>query len=79
MGTLTRNDPFLVHRPKVIALIALTDTGVRQLCASQRVVVFNGVSAKAWGIPTVPWRGSTTAAQLRALMQEIGCYRVMLP
>jgi hypothetical protein len=33
MGTLTRNDPFLVHRPKVMALIALTDTGVRQLCA----------------------------------------------
>ena len=79
MGTLTRNDPFLAHRPKVMALIALTDTGVRQLCASQRVLVFNGASAKAWRVDTVPWHGSTTAAQLRGLMQGLGCYRVMLP
>ncbi|HEX3408372.1 MAG TPA: hypothetical protein VHS81_14140, partial [Caulobacteraceae bacterium] len=78
MGTLTRNDPFLAHRPKVMALIALTDAGVRQLCATQRVLVFNGQSAQAWGVVTVPWNGSTYAAHLRAVMKQIGCYRVML-
>jgi len=79
MGTLTRNDPFLTRRPRVMGLIALTDTGLRRLCATQRVLVFNGQSAQAWGIVTVPWRGSLTAAHLRALMKDIGCYRVMAP
>jgi hypothetical protein len=77
MGTLTRNDPFLVRRPKVVALIALTDVGVRQLCATQRVLVFNGASAKAWGVDIVPWRGSLVAAHERQLMASVGCYRVM--
>jgi hypothetical protein len=77
MGTLTRNDPFLERRPKVMALIALTGPGVRRLCATQRVLVFNGQSARAWGLDTVPWRGSPYAAQLRALMKELGCYRVI--
>ena len=61
----------------VVALVALTDAGVRQLCASQRVLVFDGDSAKAWGIDTVPWNGSTYAAHVRALMQSLGCYRAM--
>ena len=77
MGTLTRNDPFLARRPRVVALVALTDTGVRRLCATQRVLVFNADSAKAWGLVTAPWNGSTHAAQMRTLMQAIGCYRVM--
>ncbi|HWF77695.1 MAG TPA: hypothetical protein VN694_11030, partial [Caulobacteraceae bacterium] len=77
MGTVTRNDPFLERRPKVMALVALTESGVRQLCAQQRVLVFNGQSAQAWGLETVPWRGSLYAAHLRALMRELGCYRVM--
>jgi hypothetical protein len=78
MGTLVRNDPFLAHRPKVMALISLTDVGVRQLCATRRVLVFNGRSAAAWGLPTVPWNGSPYAAGVRQLTQSIGCYRVML-
>ena len=66
MGTLTRNDPFLVHAPKVVALVSLSDAGARQLCATQRLVVFNGQSAKAWGVDTVPWNGSLYAAHIRA-------------
>jgi hypothetical protein len=77
MGTLERNDPFLAHPPQVIALIALTDTGVRQLCATKHVLVFNGQSAKAWGVVTVPWNGSLESAHLRRLMMSLGCYRLM--
>ncbi len=77
MGTLTRNDPFLARAPRVMALIALTDTGVRQLCATKRVLVFNGESARDWGVDTVPWRGSPYSAELRRLMISLDCYRVM--
>jgi hypothetical protein len=77
MGTLTRNDPFLAHAPKVMALVSLTDVGVRQLCASQRVLVFNGQSARDWGVPVVPWNGSLYAARMRGLMLRLGCYHVM--
>jgi hypothetical protein len=77
MGTLTRNDPFLAHAPRVVALVSLSDAGARQLCATQRLVVFNGQSAKAWGVDTVPWNGSLYAAHIRQLMIGLGCYRVM--
>jgi hypothetical protein len=78
MGTLTRNDPFLAHAPRVIALVSLTDTGVRRLCATQRILVFNGQSAKAWGLATVPWHGSLYAAHERQTMISLGCYHPML-
>ena len=61
----------------MIALIGLTDEGMRRLCASQSVLVFNGQSAKAWGVFAVPWRGSPYAAHERQLMISLGCYRVM--
>jgi len=79
MGTLTRNDPLFARRPKVMGLIALSEAGVRQLCATKKVLVFNGQSARAWGIPTVPWQGSLYSARLRRLMAKLGCYRVMTP
>jgi hypothetical protein len=77
MGTLVRNDPFLAHTPKVIALMALSDTGVRQLCATKRVLVFSGQSANAWGVPSVPWPGNPHSAEIRALMAQLGCYHPM--
>ena len=77
LGTLERNDPFLARLPRVIALIGLTDEGMRKVCATQRVLVFNGQSAKAWGVFAVPWHGSLYAAHERALMISLGCYRVM--
>ena len=77
LGTLDRNDPFLARPPRVVSLIGLTDVGVRRLCATRRLVVFNGQSAKAWGVDTVPWHGSLYAAHLRQLMMSLGCYRVM--
>jgi hypothetical protein len=52
---------------------------VRSLCETQKVLVFNGLSARSWGIPTVPWDGSAHDTDLRGLMMRIGCYRVMLP
>jgi hypothetical protein len=78
MGTLVRNDPFLANRPKVMELPPLTDTGVRDLCATKTVLVFNGASAKSWAVPTAPWHDDPHAADLRRLMTSIGCYRVML-
>ena len=78
-GTLVRNDPFLANRPKVMELDGLTDAGVRTLCATQRLLVFNGLSARSWGVPTVPWDGSAHDTDLRGLMMRLGCYRVMLP
>jgi len=78
-GTLVRNDPFLANRPKVMELLPLTDTDVRDLCATKKVLVFNGRSARSWGIPTISWDGDPHATEMRGLMMSIGCYRVMLP
>ncbi len=78
-GTLVRNDPFLANQPKVMELDGLTDAGVRTLCATQRLLVFNGLSARSWSVPTVPWDGSAHDTDLRGLMMRLGCYRVMLP
>jgi hypothetical protein len=78
MGALVRNDPFLTNRPKVMELLPLTDAGVRDLCATKKVLVFNGRSATSWGVPTAPWDGDPHAADLRRLMMSLGCYRIML-
>jgi hypothetical protein len=77
MGTLVRNDPFLTHRPKVMAAHGMDGPMTNDICATQRVLVFNGDSAKAWGVPTVPWRGNPHSAAIRRIMQHLGCYRVM--
>ena len=79
MGTLVRNDPLLVHNPKVMALADMDDDTVRELCAQHSVLVFNGRTAAAYGIDIVPWRGPLDIARRRALMKQLGCYHLMPP
>jgi len=78
MGTLVRNDPLLVHSPKVMALVAIDGDTLRELCEDHpNVLVFNGQTAQAYGIDTVPWRRDLGVARLRALMVQLGCYHPM--
>jgi hypothetical protein len=61
-GTLTRNDPLLVHGPKVMALIDMDGDMVRELCADHTVAIFDGHAARAYGL-----------AGLRAIMAGMKC------
>ncbi|HEY1752556.1 MAG TPA: hypothetical protein VGG29_14955 [Caulobacteraceae bacterium] len=77
-GTLTRNDPFLAHGPKVMALADMDADLVRELCAQHlRVVMFTGADAKRYGIDVMPWNGPTDVAQLRTLLAQLGCAQPM--
>jgi hypothetical protein len=78
MGTVTRNDPFLVHRPLVMAMVELNEPMLRQLCATQRVMVFNGQSATDYGLPTIPWRSPRRLVALRQVMAQLDCGRPIL-
>jgi hypothetical protein len=77
MGTVTRNDPFLGHPPRVMALVEMNEPMVRQLCATHSVAVFNGCSAQSYGVDTVPWRSPGRLAQLRKVMASLKCGQVM--
>ena len=78
MGTVTRNDPFLVHKPQVMALAYLDEPLVRRLCASHTVLIFNGRSAAAYGLNIIPWRPPRRLSALRQVMAELNCGRPML-
>jgi hypothetical protein len=78
-GTVTHNDPFLRRSPKVMSLSDMDYEMTRDLCASERVLVFNGQSAQAYGIQTIPWNGDLGIAQLRVYMRRLGCYKPLLP
>ena len=73
MGTVTRNDPFLARPPQVMALVEMNEPMVRQICATHSVSVFNGHSAQAFGIDTIPWSSPRRLAHLRQVMAQIGC------
>jgi hypothetical protein len=75
MGTLTRNDPFLEHSPKVMALIGLSGPLLRELCASRSVLIFDGRSAAEFGIPLRPQAINPGIARVRRYMAELGCGR----
>jgi hypothetical protein len=77
-GTLTRNDPFLAHGPKVMALADMDGDMVRELCAQHlRVVIFNGADAQRYGIDVIPWNGPQDVARLRALIAQLNCAQPM--
>jgi hypothetical protein len=78
MGTVTRNDPFLIHKPQVMALAYMDEPLLRQLCATHTVLIFNGQSATAYGLNIIPWRSSRRLAALRQVMAELNCGRPML-
>jgi hypothetical protein len=73
-GTVTRNDPFLLRTPKVMALAAMNAASVRRLCGSGlRIEVFSGRNAAANGIDVVRTTPDQYAAGLRALMAQLKC------
>ena len=72
-GTLTRNDPLLIHSPKVMALIDMDGDMVRELCADHTVAIFDGNAARAYGLDTGPWREARGLAHLRAIMAGMHC------
>ena len=78
MGTVTRNDPFLVHKPQVMALAYMDEPLVRQLCATHSVMVFNGQSAAEYGLNIIPWRSPRRLVALRQVMAELNCGRPIL-
>jgi hypothetical protein len=73
LGTVTRNDPFLAHGPKVMALNYMDEPQLRQLCASHSIAVFNGASATQFGMNTIPWHTPPGVARLRQVMAELRC------
>ncbi len=73
MGTLNRNDPFLVHKPQVMALAYMDEALVRQVCATHTVAVFNGQSAIEYGLSTTPWRSPRRIVSLRRVMARLNC------
>ena len=77
MGTLNRNDPLLVHRPKVMALVEMDEPLLRQLCATHSVSIFNARSAVAYGVTTVQWRSPGRLIYLRGLLTQLHCGQVM--
>jgi hypothetical protein len=72
-GTLTRNDPFLVRGPKVMALVDMDGDMVRELCANHAVAIFDGHAARAYGLDIVPWREDPGLAPLRTIMARMNC------
>lgn len=79
---LVRNDPLLRRSPKVMALGYLDEAGVKKLCATYDVAVFDRGDAAAFGL-----REEATAARspqavqhyaaLRQLMASLNCGRPM--
>ena len=75
MGTVTRNDPFLAHKPQVMALAYMDEPLVRRLCATHSVLIFNGQSAADYGLVRIPWNPPPRLAALRRVMAELNCGR----
>ena len=67
---LVRNDPFLRNRPLVLDLWALDADGIRELCATHTVTIFDHTDGAAFNLllsqpmPPMP---------TRTLMDQIGC------
>jgi hypothetical protein len=51
---LVRNSPFLINRPKIMNLIALTADQIDGLCEHQTVALFDATDATAFGVPSDP-------------------------
>jgi hypothetical protein len=77
MGTINRNDPFLTHKPLVMALAYMDEPLVRQVCATHTVAVFNGQSARAYHLTVVAQRSPPGITRLRQLMAQLKCGVVM--
>jgi hypothetical protein len=77
VGTVVRNDPYLLQNPKVMLITQLDTPHLRRLCAAHSVLVFDGQSARDYGIDTVRVPPTAEIRQRRALMTALGCGRRM--
>jgi hypothetical protein len=75
MGTVVRNDPFLLRSPKVMLLAALDEAQVRELCRRGAVGLFDGAQAAALGADTVDAPADPNARRLRQVMTRLECGR----
>jgi len=73
IGSVMRNDPYLAHPPRVVALIRLDEPKVRALCAAYRVAVFDGEDGARLGIDPMPLPLYPKELRLRALMAGLRC------
>jgi hypothetical protein len=73
MGTINRNDPFLTHKPQVMALAYMDEPLVRQVCSTHSIAIFNGQSAMAYHLAVVPQRSPPGLIRLRQLLAELKC------
>ena len=72
---LVRNDPFLRNRPVVLHLPSLSEEQVREVCAANRVAIFDTAAARAAGIGPGdrPEERRAAVAPLRAVMDGLNC------
>jgi hypothetical protein len=75
LGTLNRNEPFLDAGPKVMALAFLSADQIRGLCSTKKVELFDGDTARRFGIDLAPIAAPAEVLDRRALMAELGCNR----
>jgi hypothetical protein len=81
---LVRNDPFLRGWPKVMAPAYLTEAGLRKLCRSYDVAVFDRRDADQFGLRRENTAANSTQAaqgygELRKLMASLRCGRPFGP
>jgi hypothetical protein len=72
-GSLTRNDPFLRNRPKVLLLAVLDEGQLDALCKKGKVWVFDGHNPAFNGILVFDIGFSEEMAALRNHLRQTGC------
>ena len=79
---LVRNDPFLRNHPVVLHLPSLDEAQVREVCAANRVAIFDTAAARAAGIAPRQRHDEkhmAAVARLRAVMDGLNCGAPLRP
>ena len=72
-GTLVRNDPLLTEGPKVMAIEALDDDQIVDLCQHHSVAIFTGDDLALLGGDTVKLAPDPDVMRQRALLRQLRC------
>jgi len=72
-GTLVRNDPLLTEGPKVMAIEALDDDQIVELCQHHSVAIFTGDDLALLGGDTVKLAPDPDVMRQRALLRQLRC------
>jgi hypothetical protein len=70
---LVRNDPYLRNSPKVVDLLILRESQIRDLCARYRVVMFDQGSRAGFRRVIYPARNLRRLAENRAVFRALSC------